>query len=87
MLNIYQQQQFVMLWTTEVKGLEIETSAINWAQLSRLLPEDGDRIHSPKRHVLNNNRKMDNVQKHNNCINSCALNVLHSQSSAGIQTM
>jgi hypothetical protein len=28
---------------------EIETSSFDWAQLSRLLPEDGDRIQSPKR--------------------------------------
>jgi hypothetical protein len=28
-------------------------------------PEDGDRIQSPKRYVLNKNRAMDNVQKHN----------------------
>jgi hypothetical protein len=29
------------------------TSSTDWAQLSRLLPEDGDRIQSPKRCVLN----------------------------------
>jgi hypothetical protein len=29
------------------------TSFINRAQLSRFLPEDGDRIYSPKRCVLN----------------------------------
>jgi hypothetical protein len=28
---------------------EIETSSVQWAQLSRLLPEDGDRVQSPKR--------------------------------------
>jgi hypothetical protein len=27
--------------------LEIEISSVDWAQLSRLLPEDGDRIQSP----------------------------------------
>jgi hypothetical protein len=33
------------------------------------LPEDGDRIQSPKRfYVLNKNRTMDYVQKHNNCV-------------------
>jgi hypothetical protein len=40
-------------------------------------PEDGDRIQFPKRYVLNKNRTvfldknrtMDNVQKHNGCIN------------------
>jgi hypothetical protein len=31
------------------RGPEIETSSVDWAQLSRLLPEDGDRIQSPKR--------------------------------------
>jgi hypothetical protein len=30
-------------------GPEIETSSVDWAQLSRFLPEDGDRIQSPKR--------------------------------------
>jgi hypothetical protein len=29
--------------------LEIGTSSINWAQLSRLLPGDRDRVQSPKR--------------------------------------
>jgi hypothetical protein len=41
------------------------------------LPEDGDRIQSPKRYVLKNkqdgvldkNRTMENVQKHNICTN------------------
>jgi hypothetical protein len=33
---------------------EIGTSSIDWAQLSRFLPEDGDRIQSPKRLVLKN---------------------------------
>jgi hypothetical protein len=28
---------------------EIGTSSIDWAQLSRLVPEKGDRIRSPKR--------------------------------------
>jgi hypothetical protein len=40
------------------------TSFIDSAPLSKLLPEDGDRIQSPKRRVLNKkNRTMDNVQK------------------------
>jgi hypothetical protein len=39
---------------------------VDWAQLSRLLPEDGDRIQSPKRCFLNKNWTMDNVQKTNN---------------------
>jgi hypothetical protein len=45
--------------------LKIDISSIDWAQLSRVLPEDGDRIQSPKRFVLNKNRNTDNVQKHN----------------------
>jgi hypothetical protein len=32
-------------------------------------PEDGERIQSLKHCILNKNRTMDNVQKHNNCIN------------------
>jgi hypothetical protein len=32
---------------------EIGTSSIDWAQLSRLLPEDGDKTQSPKRFVFN----------------------------------
>jgi hypothetical protein len=46
---------------------EIGTSFINLGQLSRLSPEDGDRIQSPKRCVLKKNKMMDYVQKHNNC--------------------
>jgi hypothetical protein len=38
-------------------------------KLSRLLPEDGDRMQSPKRHVLIKNIMIDNVQKLNHCIN------------------
>jgi hypothetical protein len=34
-------------------GPEIGASSIDWALLSRLLPEDGDRIRHPKRCVLN----------------------------------
>jgi hypothetical protein len=34
-----------------------------------VFPEDGDRIQSLKYCVLNKNRMMDNVQKHNVCIN------------------
>jgi hypothetical protein len=44
---------------------------IDWAQLSILLPEDGDKIQCPKRCLNNNkkkkNRTMGNVQKLNNC--------------------
>jgi hypothetical protein len=44
------------------------TSSIDWTQLSRLLPEDGDRIQSPKHCVLRKKKKrkkkmMDDVQK------------------------
>jgi hypothetical protein len=35
---------------------EIGTSSVNWVQLSRILPENGDRIQSPKCCVLNINR-------------------------------
>jgi hypothetical protein len=43
--------------------------------IEKVLPEDGDRIQSPKLYVLkykqdgvlNKNRTMDNVQKHNIC--------------------
>jgi hypothetical protein len=35
---------------------EIGTSSIDWAQLSRLLPEDGDRIQSLIRRVLRKKR-------------------------------
>jgi hypothetical protein len=52
---------------------KIGISSIDWAQLSRFLPEDGDRIQSPKHCILkykqdgvtDKNRKMYNVQKHN----------------------
>jgi hypothetical protein len=42
---------------------------IDWAQLSRVLPEDGDRIQSPKRCVLNKNRTTDNVKNRNDYVN------------------
>jgi hypothetical protein len=45
---------------------EIEISSVDWAQPSRLLPEDGDRIQSPKLF----NWTMDNVQKVNYYVNS-----------------
>jgi hypothetical protein len=35
----------------------------------QVLPGDGERIQSPKRCVLNENRTMDNAQKYNICIN------------------
>jgi hypothetical protein len=37
---------------------EIEISSVDWAQLSRLLPEDGDRIQFPKACVLNKKDRM-----------------------------
>jgi hypothetical protein len=46
---------------------EIGACSIHWAQLSRLLPKDRDRIQSLKCCVLN--KKQVNVQKLNNCIN------------------
>jgi hypothetical protein len=44
------------------------TSSVDWAQLCRFHLKT-ETIQSPKRYVLNKNRTMDNVQKHNNCIN------------------
>jgi membrane-associated phospholipid phosphatase len=35
---------------------EILTSSVDWAQLSRFLPVDGDRIQSPKRHFKEKKR-------------------------------
>jgi hypothetical protein len=32
----------------KIQGPEIGTSSADWAQLSRLLPEDGGRVQSPK---------------------------------------
>jgi hypothetical protein len=48
------------------KWSEIGTSSIDWVQLSRFLPEEGDRIQCPKRCVLNKNRTMNYIKKHNN---------------------
>jgi hypothetical protein len=47
---------------------EIGTSYTDWAQLIRLICEDGGRIQSLKRRLLNKNRTMVEVQKLNNCI-------------------
>jgi hypothetical protein len=55
-------------------GPEIETSSLDWAQLSRLLPEDGDRIQSPKRCFQNKDWTMDNIQKTNNCTSALFIN-------------
>jgi hypothetical protein len=38
------------------------------SQTELILPEDGDKIQYPKRCSLNENRTMDNVQKHNKFI-------------------
>jgi hypothetical protein len=45
-------------------------SSIDLAKLSGVLPEDGDRIQSPKR-ILNKSRIMDNVQKYT--LGSCEM--------------
>jgi hypothetical protein len=45
---------------------EIGSSSIDCTQLSRLLPEEGERVQSPKRLKK---RMMDNVQKVNICTN------------------
>jgi hypothetical protein len=47
---------------------EIGTRSIDCAQLSRLLPENGDRVQHPKRRFVNKNKTMDNVQKVNTCM-------------------
>jgi hypothetical protein len=48
---------------------EIGNSSIYGAQLSRLLPEDGNRVQSPKHCLQIKSRTMDNVQKVNNFMN------------------
>jgi hypothetical protein len=43
-------------WTQSIQLAPISglaTSSIDWAKLSRFLPEEGDGIQSPKRCVLN----------------------------------
>jgi hypothetical protein len=47
---------------------EIETSSIDWAHLSRLILKT-ETESGLRNVVLNKNRTMDNVQKHNSCIN------------------
>jgi hypothetical protein len=42
------------------------TGCIDWPHLSNFLPEDGDRVQSPKHCVLNKNRTVDKVQKNSN---------------------
>jgi hypothetical protein len=52
---------------------ELETTSIDWAQMSRFLPEDGRRFQSPKRVLknkhgavfLDKDRTMEKVQKYN----------------------
>jgi hypothetical protein len=36
---------------------DIGISCIDWAKLSRVIPEDGDKIQSPKRYVVNKKQK------------------------------
>jgi hypothetical protein len=43
-----------------------DSFSVDWAQLNRILPQDGDRNQSTKCCVLNRNRMVGNVQKHNN---------------------
>jgi hypothetical protein len=49
-------------------SLKAETSSTDWAT-QQILPEDGVGIQCPKFSVTNENRKLDNVPKYNNCIN------------------
>jgi hypothetical protein len=46
---------------------EIGTSSIDWAQLSRLLPENLNRVQSPKRRFEIKSKTTDNIQKVDNC--------------------
>lgn len=62
---------FVLYWNWYP---EIRTRSVDLTQLSRLFPQDGDIIQSPKRYVLNKkggvlntNMRMDDVQKRNIC--------------------
>jgi hypothetical protein len=55
---------------------DIRTSSIDWAQLSKVFPEDGDRIPSPKCCDLNKKWTVDNVQKHDNFINIPSAQIL-----------
>jgi hypothetical protein len=57
--------------------LEIGTSSIDWAQLSRfhLWMETG--LVYEMLLILNGTRTMDKVQKHNNCINVPLLDLEH----------
>jgi hypothetical protein len=50
---------------------------IDRASPYQVLPEDGDKIQSPKRCVLNKNRTMANVQKHNVWKQSVQTDLIH----------
>jgi hypothetical protein len=64
--NIIHRPAFIYLLYFRTYGLAQPTGS-NWVGF---LHENGDRIQSSKRFVLNKkNRTMDNVQKHNNCVN------------------
>jgi hypothetical protein len=39
-------KRLIIVYASQENG---ETSSVDWAQLSTFLPEDGDRIQSPKR--------------------------------------
>jgi hypothetical protein len=76
---------------TEI-GLCYWTGCIDWGEFSRLLPEDGERIQSPKRcvlkykqdGVLDKSRTMDNVHKVSNCINVPSLRTFKSYLGCGV---
>jgi hypothetical protein len=55
---------------TQLGPIDIASPYLRTIGFNQLgFPEDGDRIQSPKRCVLNKSRTMDNVQKGNICIN------------------
>jgi hypothetical protein len=64
---------YIYSFSSVPPGTEIGTSSIDWAQLSKLLPEDGDRVQSSKGCFKIKNRAIDNVQKVNNFNNSWLL--------------
>jgi hypothetical protein len=59
--------KFLMFVLPPADGLG--TSSINWAQLSRLSQWRQNPVSETLR-VINKNRTMDNVQKHNNCFSN-----------------
>jgi hypothetical protein len=50
---------------------ELSSSPKQWAQLSRIISESGDRSQSPERCVLNTRRTLGDPQKHNKCMYQC----------------